>query len=425
MPAVRINGVKTSCIVMQPDPIKIADWDFTSESLVDSVNGYTIENHNATLSSNGLSFNTNSCYVDIPLDLLGIGRAYEIEFGEMDCEYSENNNRLFGYRYYSNTSQSYSNNGLYYRGAASLWCVYDDTNGVQASNISDPDYFSNSTMKIEIGTDGKWKIYKNGELVFAPPLALPITPRIFNLGSYQYPFYNMVIKKFRIYELQRGGGEETKIDKIIELTETDYNALATKDPNTLYNVLTDSEALIKYSCLGSNRIVNNPNISQYEFWYENLFYAKGTAAGTSDLNPTIYTGIKILSQSNINRDWQIEFNVIPINDGGGSENAVIGVTASSGNNRFEMYTKKENSNLYLYGIFGNDSNLGDISNKDVVLTKSNNTVTCTIDGTQVSTKAWDASNTSESDDLAINIGSMRNFHTFCGLINYIGFKWLS
>ena len=183
----------------------IANWDFTSESLVDTINGYTLDNHNATLSSSGLSFTINSVYVNIPLDLLGIGRAYEIDFGTMTCDTSSNNNRVFGYRYYSSDSATHANCGLYFKGSSGKWAVYDETNSVQESTISDPNYFSNSTMRIEIGNDGKWKIYRNGKLVFAPPLALPITPRVFCFGSEQYPFYNMVIKKFRIYELTKCG----------------------------------------------------------------------------------------------------------------------------------------------------------------------------------------------------------------------------
>lgn len=224
------------------------------------------------------------------------------------------------------------------------------------------------------------------------------------------------------------------IHKIVNLTYTDWNALVTKDKYTLYNVFTDRESTIIWKTfLGDKRILcykDENDLSDYEFWYENLWFGYTNGASSyARYQSIINTGIKIRSAANINRDWQLEFNCEPThtNKSGGSESPIIGSYGSSSPNYYELYTKHSdtNDNLYPYGCIGNDSSLGSITNKDVIIRKVNNVITYIVDGVEVRTYNWNSSSTTESDDYQMVIGYYRQSHFFEGNMKYIGFKWLS
>ena len=229
---------------------------------------------------------------------------------------------------------------------------------------------------------------------------------------------------FDIYTAVCVLNQSYEIKEVLTMTETEYNALQQKDNDTVYYTTNSNGILGIAQYQGNRQIRQKADTSAYEFWYENLTFSQATSAASQSLDPTIYTGVQILSSANIGRDFQIEFNIETTSGGGGSENCIIG-SIGQGSARFEIYTPKSTTaSLYLYGLFGNDSNLGDVTDKDVVIKKEGNTLTTTIDGVQADSRTISWSSTDDTD-YQLCIGSYRKYHTFCGKINYIGFKWLN
>jgi len=169
-------------------------FDFT-QSLVGSVNGFTATLTSATRDSSGVHYTGPGDMINLPSVLLGVLKTYEIEVGAMNAQ-SFNNGAVFGY----NISTNSSTHGFAYHTATSKWGVWDSVNGWRDTNISDSNYFANSTIKIVIGADRLWKIYKDDVLLFEPTSAFPMDGIInFKIGGPgNNSFYNMTIESLKI-----------------------------------------------------------------------------------------------------------------------------------------------------------------------------------------------------------------------------------
>lgn len=170
-------------------------YDFTKTPLdVLSLTPITLEN--VTRTANGLVFNSSNGYAYLSGSLLCKNMVYEIEVVSLNISDTSRHNDLFRYQ---NVGSS-QNAGLIYRYQTLKWAVWDSTNGWQDSDISDKDYFNNSVVKVKILDDGKWEIYKDDVLVFAPPLAMVFEGTdSFGLGSPNASATSMTIKSFRAY----------------------------------------------------------------------------------------------------------------------------------------------------------------------------------------------------------------------------------
>lgn len=182
------------------------------------------------------------------------------------------------------------------------------------------------------------------------------------------------------------------------------------DPNTLYNLLDDAtKKFVIATYLGSNRITSNPDIDDYEVWFENFYPLV--------MNEKYNTGI-ILGGDNENRDWQIEFNIKRSPDDG--ECSLITVY----NENREVYTQNNNLVFYNYLFnngYGSTTIVSDYGDKDIIIKKENGLLTVSVEGTVVYS----------IDDYVMPTKALCLFRYYTdsyawpGIINYFGFKWLS
>ena len=172
---------------------KLASWDFTV-GLSDSINGYTATLSGATRDENGLHFDSAVDSCTIPSFLMSISRIFIIEIGECSAG-AFTNGALF--TMLDKNSSYYE--GISYHTATSKWALWDHVNGWDDSDIADPDYFSNSIVKIVITPERKIQVYKDDELVFEPSSVLPFAITDLCLGSKSNnTFYDMNIKKLEV-----------------------------------------------------------------------------------------------------------------------------------------------------------------------------------------------------------------------------------
>lgn len=124
------------------DKICIADWDFKT-SLTDSIFGYTVTlNSYVTNNENGLVFTDKRGKASLPLNLLNYDCLYEIKLGEMDAQFSNSKHgTVFAYETFND-----SNAGLIFHYQTQKWGVWDYDHKWTDSEVSDKNYFSNSTV---------------------------------------------------------------------------------------------------------------------------------------------------------------------------------------------------------------------------------------------------------------------------------------
>lgn len=213
----------------------------------------------------------------------------------------------------------------------------------------------------------------------------------------------------------------------ITLTKTEYNALETKDDKIIYNIVDiDRPFRVLEQYQGDKRItLYKDNVSDYEFWYEELTFPTNSAGEFEPEQAAIVTTVDINNEETINRDWQLEFYFTPNDNGyGTNEYPIIGSLSSSGSGLIELYTQLSNlQGFWLYGSSLPDSNIGDIKNKDVKITVENHVFRLWADGELIYTK--NDYNPGSHTSNVLTIGSYRMGYLFSGKIKYIGFKWLS
>lgn len=163
-------------------------WDFT-KSLTDEIAGIlaTLAG-GATQSSEGVLLAGAGSIVSLGNVIQPSGRSIEIEIGDCEAGISGTNHARF--------IMTSTEEGLIYRNN-SVWSFYSGTSWATNSNISDPDFFSNSTMKIEIDINGYWKIYKDDILVYSP--SKPLSTGNIAIGAKTTSFYQVYIKTVKVY----------------------------------------------------------------------------------------------------------------------------------------------------------------------------------------------------------------------------------
>lgn len=214
------------------------------------------------------------------------------------------------------------------------------------------------------------------------------------------------------------GGGSAEITETVFLTETEWNNLSVKDGSTIYYVTNENGDMVLYTYLGDKRILNKSDISDYEFWYENLKFPRNMGSGNYAYNYyRLNHGIKLNSAENLGRSWQLEFNVSP-QAGSSSENVVIGTDTSSGQN-IEIYFSSSSTTLSLYGKIS--ATINNAADKDIIIKFENNVVTVSLDGVITNTINYTPTEDNTNNFVVANY---RNYYCFSGIMKYIGFKWL-
>ena len=181
-------------VAVTPSPSPMLAWDFTSETpLVDTVRGIKCEASNVTFSAEGGAFLANgaSC---LYIPCLGYGMTIEIDV---------KSSNISSAAVARNFVLSSTGNGFW----KSTSYPYKWAFNSEYTDITDPNYFSGHTLKIEIDKDGKWKIYRDdnlllattGTLKFAAGTVDGLYQNYFKIGNSSNAIQEINISAVRIY----------------------------------------------------------------------------------------------------------------------------------------------------------------------------------------------------------------------------------
>lgn len=170
-------------------------WDFT-KTLTDSVSNMTIATANTTQDENGLHFTADNSIATTGIDISG--KTIEVEFGDVSKQGTGHGRCITFHNTPNGTAPSYGiiwhNTGKWasYNMPTSGWLDIDNTN---------PNAIANSTVKISFPTDNNepFDVLLNGEIMFSG-LRRVVNYKYLFLGSGGTAFYNMTVKKLKIYE---------------------------------------------------------------------------------------------------------------------------------------------------------------------------------------------------------------------------------
>lgn len=136
---------------------------------VDRRNWGSYTDHGVDFNSGQMEFNLRTDYVRIsPVKPVGI--TVEVDIASMTMTLGN---------YHKRFVMASETRGLVYRKDTSKWGFY--VTAWEDSDISDINYFDDSTIKIEIDSNGYWHIYKDNTLIFEPAASLNLTD--FQIGS--------------------------------------------------------------------------------------------------------------------------------------------------------------------------------------------------------------------------------------------------
>lgn len=164
-------------------------WDF-SQSLIDQVEGLeaTLSGGASSVSEGILLSSASSC-INFPSAIKNYPfTAFEIELGETNAVLAGSHLRLFIFG--GDSGLIYRNNGK--------WSFYAGTSWANDSDISDINFFSNAILRVEVSSDGKWKIYKNGSLIYSPN-AVQYALNVISIGATGQSYFPAVIKSFKVF----------------------------------------------------------------------------------------------------------------------------------------------------------------------------------------------------------------------------------
>ena len=183
------------------DPmVLLYNWDFTS-STIDTINENEAELLTGlTRTSSGLNFNSPSQSVALPL-AYSRGRMIEIDVTDFDIQDTGDHNVRF-------VMTSATTNGmLIWRWQSTIgWSSYRNAwSSSIYGNLTEKNSFANSTIRMDISSDGFVRLFKNGVFIGDSSREFPDDTRnlwIGNTGSLESGgnLYNVKITGVRIYE---------------------------------------------------------------------------------------------------------------------------------------------------------------------------------------------------------------------------------
>lgn len=216
-----------------------------------------------------------------------------------------------------------------------------------------------------------------------------------------------------------GGSDGVNIQKMIQLTESEFNSLVTKSDDTIYIVTNANKNLHLYTYQGDRRILNyidESELSDYEFWYEDIYYINNIS---STGNAAIEIPLSIFAAENAGRDFEIRLACNPVN---GEYNYIL-------SDENENYSLRINQNSYPNQIISHGAfNEAGTNNKwlnytygtEFIYKRVNGNIEIWSDGTMID--QWSARGFTNNS--TCKIGNYSRYY-FYGNIKYIGFKWLS
>ena len=139
------------------------EWDLTSETpLIGTHYGLQASQAGITFGANGAEFNAAADRMIFPCPVFGnVPIEIEVEVAQMQLPSVSSHQRFI--------MANASGKGFIYRSTGE-WGMY--ASGWTMSGITDRSALDDCTVKVLIGTDGKWNIYKNGVLWWATNVSL-------------------------------------------------------------------------------------------------------------------------------------------------------------------------------------------------------------------------------------------------------------
>lgn len=167
-------------------------WDLTS-SVVDELQGISLTLVNsAAITADGASIPNISSQIKLPTKLKPFNIKVDIDIGDTEAVLGSNHLRLFV------SDLSDWNAGLIYRSSGE-WSFYSGSQWDSGSGITDINFFSNSLLSIEIDYNNRWKIYKDGVLVYSPAISLTSNNYPLAIGAASQSYFPAIIKSIKIY----------------------------------------------------------------------------------------------------------------------------------------------------------------------------------------------------------------------------------
>lgn len=139
------------------------NFDFT-QSMTDTIIGYTPDYSNVTQDSSGAKFSTNKGQIRLGRRRYSADTyTYEIDVDTLNL--NDANHKRF--------LMVNSDHGFIYR-STGVWALYTPNNGWVESGITSKAEFNGCTVKVYVDASGYWHIYKNGTLWWEPyyPISL-------------------------------------------------------------------------------------------------------------------------------------------------------------------------------------------------------------------------------------------------------------
>ena len=169
------------------------EWDFTSETpKVGKINGITCTSSNVAFSSDGATYDSTSDFIsfgnvsyckDLFHNITYSSVSIEVKVKSMSLTSGSNRRFIMGS----------TERGLVYRNTG-LWGFY--SSGWEEFSETSGDFFDGATVKVIVDSNSKWKIYKNGTLLWEPTSALALSA--LQIGSSGTSINNAVIEWAKI-----------------------------------------------------------------------------------------------------------------------------------------------------------------------------------------------------------------------------------
>lgn len=194
------------------------------------------------------------------------------------------------------------------------------------------------------------------------------------------------------------------------------------DSDKIYLVTNKNGDMVRKQYQGIKRILRKEDISDYEFYYEDLYFPASldvqSSVYNSARNYAIDTGIELFSNENYQKSFEIVFKVNPhLSQSYGNIFAKNNYTTPS----FQIYCSNDNK----IGItYNTDHIYNDCAGKDIkiIVDRINNEYKFYADNVLIDTQS--ITNWTENNNSSL-IGLYGVYSPYNGFIEYIGFKWLT
>lgn len=201
---VTYGGKTTTFNVTVSHNSALYNWDFTN-SWTDSIQGViatSVGNAEVSRDSNGLNFVNGRECVDLGI-LFAKNRTYELDFVDLDIQYTTAHNRLIMYGTANETGT-----GILLFKKDQGWALYSGSWGLYGSQVSTRESLGSSgTVKITVDSEGSCSLYLNGTLIGTPTTKIgTITDNSHvwiasnSADATGGSIYNCKVTAFRVYE---------------------------------------------------------------------------------------------------------------------------------------------------------------------------------------------------------------------------------